>query len=244
MSASTSRFAGSDPSSRVRSAVPTSRNVRLGICGRHAQEQPDIAVWVGSDRDDVDLGLPDRRSKGMLVDPERDELDVRRLAVRRQPVAQLRGLVLAVREDCGRGGERPRIQASHALRAKSCEPLRKPDCDVDERRPDSARPVEQHERDPDGVDGREDDAGAVRAAERREHRLEVAAVAPRPLQCRLHRRAGRARPRRRRPRALEVVVHRPAPRSASWSRPKKRYRSADPTGAASARRRCGESRKT
>ena len=209
MSTSTSRFEGSAPSvaHAIRRADQSKRAVRQR--GGHTEEEPDVAVWVGSDGDDVDGRLSGRRNEGVLVDPERKELDVRRLAVPRHPVAELRSLVLAVRDDRRRGGERSGVHASHALRAKTRKPLGKPDGGVHERWSNSSRPVEEHERNPDRVHSGENDARAVRAAQRREHRLEVAAVASRALQSRLHRRTGRARPGGRRPRALEIVVRDP-----------------------------------
>ncbi len=87
-----------------------------------------------------------------------------------------------------------RVQPPHALRAQLRETLGKPDRDVDQRRPHPPRPVQEHQRDADRVDGGEDDVGAIRAPERAEHRREVAAVAARPLERRLQRGAGRARP--------------------------------------------------
>ena len=148
--------------------------------------------------------------EGLLVDAERYELHPGRRAVRRQPPAQLLDLELAVREHSRRRTERARIEASHALRAQPCEALRKPDRDVDERRPHPPCPVDEHERDPDRVNRRKDHVGTVGAAQRGENRGEVAAVATRVLEHGLRCSAGSARPGRRTLGSNEVVAGRPA----------------------------------
>ena len=77
---------------------------------------------------------------------------------------------------------------------------------VDDRHPHNARPAEQHQGKPDGVDGREHDVRAVDRPQRRQDRGEVAAVAADSVDECVERRARGPGPAGRRGVALEVVT--------------------------------------
>ena len=97
------------------------------------------------------------------VDSERHEHDGS--AVRPEPVAQLLGLALRVRDDRAAAVERISEEATHPLPVKLHEPLGQPDRHVDDRRPDQPRPLEQDEWNADRVDCREDDVRLVDRAQ-------------------------------------------------------------------------------
>ena len=71
---------------------------------------------VRSGHHDVGRRLHERRRERPLVDPERDELDARRLAVGGHERAELVHLVLAVRENGGGGAQRVRVEPAHPVR--------------------------------------------------------------------------------------------------------------------------------
>ena len=108
------------------------------------------------------------------VDAERDELDPRPALA--EPAPKLLDLAPAVRDDRVQLPEGIREQTLRRSAPELREPLRKADRRVHDRRPHAAEPSEERERDADGVDGREDDVGAVRCVERRQHAREVARV--------------------------------------------------------------------
>ena len=155
-------------------------------------------MWVCAGHDHVAAACATDGAKACDVDAERHELDARRLAVRGHVRAELRGLVLAVRDDCGRRRQRPRVQAAHPLRAKPFEALGKADRDVHERRTNAAPPaLSSISGIPTVSTVERTTSRAIRLPERRQHRGEVAAVPACSLQRRLERRPARACPGRR-----------------------------------------------
>ena len=127
----------------------------LGRAADDPEEQLEIPVRVGADRDDVLRRRLGRRQQAVGIDAERDELHGRGVPVAVEPVRQHARLVLAVGEDGRRGGEGGRVEAPHARRPEPLQALGQPDGGVDERRMQAPGPLEQHQRDPDRVHGRE-----------------------------------------------------------------------------------------
>ena len=142
---------------------------------REVEEQREVPSRIGSDRDDVILGLSARVGAEVIgVDAERDELDPR--ATVAQPGSQLVDLAPAVRDDRVQATKRLAEESSRGRAAKLLEALRQSDRRVHHRRAHATEPTEERERDADRVDGREDDVGTVQLAKRRDDAREVARV--------------------------------------------------------------------
>lgn len=130
---------------------------------REVEEQCEVPSRIGSDRDDVILGLRARvRAEVIGFDAERDELDPR--AVVPEPGSQLVDLAPAVSDDRVEAPKRLAEESSCGRTAKLLEALRQTDRRVHHRRAHATEPTEKRERNADGVDSREDDVGTVQLA--------------------------------------------------------------------------------
>src|SRR5262245_26697533 len=147
--------------------------VRKAPC--ELDDEGEVTPGIGADRDDV---VDERRrrigAEVVDVDAEGDELDPRTAAS--EPRAELLDLTPPVRDDRVEPAERLREELLRATAAQLFEPLGQSDRDVDDRWPHTPEPAEQRERDPHGVDRREDDVRAVGLVERPQYAREVARV--------------------------------------------------------------------
>ena len=97
------------------------------------------------------------------------------------------------------------VQPPHAFIAKLHEPLGQPDRGVHDRPPDETDPLQQDQRNPNRVDGRENHIGRVGNSQGRQNRREVAAVAAETIEHPAGQAADHPRPDGR-SRRLEVVA--------------------------------------
>jgi len=145
--------AGHDPEGGVRHAV------------RDPHEKLEVAVRVRADRHDVRRRRLAKRLERLRVDSEGDELDTGSGTEPHEPAPNFLRLVLAVGDHHGARSESGGVQTTDPLGAQLPKALWKPDCHVKERRTKPARALQEHQRDPDRVDGREDDVGLVRGTQ-------------------------------------------------------------------------------
>src|SRR5262245_41015777 len=149
--------------------------VRKAPC--ELDEDGEVAPGIGADRDDV---VDERRrrigAEVVDVDAEGDELDAR--AGISEPRPQLLDLAPPVRDDRVEPAERLREELLRTTAAQLLEPLGQSDRDVDDRWPHTPEPAEQRERDPHGVDRREDDVREVGLVARPQYAREEARVPP------------------------------------------------------------------
>ena len=202
---------------RGHDAERTARQLR-----RNREQELDVAVRIRADRDDVDGCLSIRRRERALVDAERDELDARRLAVATPATAGAR----PPRTRCRRA--RPRTRRASARTGAACAPSpasRDARAARSRRRPAAAAPSPPGSGASAGCrpcrpwrrrrrhDSR---AGARRAPWRSRRRSRPPARAPTSAPEPVARAQPGGCPARSR--LCDVVQ----PRSASWSRPKRR----------------------
>ena len=172
---------------------------------RDDREEVEVATRICAHGYDVNPWLAFAiRPERVHVHAERHEQDPGRAAS--EPALERVGLAMGVRDDRLRSTERGGVEPPGRVAAELRQALRKPDGHVDEWWAEETRSLEEHERNPNRVDRREDDFRRVRHAQRRENRGEVSAVAAEAIEHRVDRPIRHTGPERRAPVLFEVVA--------------------------------------